>query len=137
MKLAALDRSLENLARLSLSQTSGKKVEVTDVTTGTKTVYHAIRAASRALSIDKRYIENYIYLNQEKPVFGKYIFKFIGEIYNNLNVSIQKSSKSLEVTDVETNVTTIYPSVSLAARTLGIRQASISLYLKDARTKPF
>lgn len=137
MKLAALNRSHEDLTRLSLSQTSGKKVEVTDVTTGTKTVYHAIRAASRALSIDKRYIENYIYLNQEKPVLGKYIFKFIGEISNNLNVSIQKTSKSLEVTDVEINVTTIYPSVSSAARTLGIRQASISLYLKDARTKPF
>ncbi|PQE22343.1 GIY-YIG endonuclease (mitochondrion) protein [Rutstroemia sp. NJR-2017a BBW] len=49
---------------------NGIKVEVTDLETNTTTTYHAIRAAARALDIDKRYIEHYIYLKQDKPVLG-------------------------------------------------------------------
>jgi hypothetical protein len=43
----------------------------------------------------------------------------------------------VEVTNVETNEVTLYPSISSAARGLGYRQASISLYLKENRAKPF
>lgn len=63
--------SPEVLAKMSTDQSTGIKVEVTDVETQTSTTYHAIKAAARALSIDKRYIEHYIYLNQDKPVLGK------------------------------------------------------------------
>jgi hypothetical protein len=65
------------LDKLSKAQSSGIKVEVTDVETNTSTIYHAIRAAARALDIDKRYIEHYIYLKQDKPVLGRYIFKLV------------------------------------------------------------
>jgi len=135
--------SPEYLAKMSIDQTSGVKVEVTDVETQTTTTYHAIRAAARALSIDKRYIEHYIYLNQDKPVLDKYTFKLIssdGEILNPFNdpsVKVQKSSKKIEVTNVETKEVTLYPSIGAAARALGYRQPSISLYLKENRTKPF
>lgn len=57
---------------MSRSQSSGIKVEVTDLETKISTTFHAIRFAARALSIDKRYIENYVFLNQDKPVLGKY-----------------------------------------------------------------
>lgn len=69
--------SPEILAKLSKAQSSGIKVEVTDVGTNTSTTYHAIRAAARALEIDKRYIEHYIYLKQDKPVLGRYTFKLV------------------------------------------------------------
>jgi hypothetical protein len=49
----------------SLGQSTCLEVEVTDINTGVKSTYHAIRAAARALNIDRRYIENYIYLKQE------------------------------------------------------------------------
>jgi hypothetical protein len=100
IRLAALKRteSPEVLAKMSTEQTSGIKVEVTDVETQTSTTYHAIKAAARALSIDKRYIEHYVYLNQAKPVLGKYTFKLIsndGNIncFNDPSIKVQKTSK--------------------------------------------
>jgi hypothetical protein len=45
-----------------------QRVEVTDLESNSKTEYHAIRAAAKALGLDKRYIENFIYLNQTTPV---------------------------------------------------------------------
>lgn len=145
IRLAAKKRaeSAEYLAKMSTDQTSGMKVEVTDVETQTTTTYNAIRAAARALSMDKRYIEHYIYLSQDKPVLGKYTFKLISCDDGNLNpfndpsIKVQKTNKKIEVTNVETKEVTLYPSIGAAARALGYRQPSISLYLKENRTKPF
>lgn len=80
------------LTKLSKGQPGGIEVEVTDLETNTTTIYHAIRAAARALNIDKRYIENYIYLKQDNPVLGKYIFrlKSKGESTNLIHGKIQK-----------------------------------------------
>lgn len=60
------------MAKISASQSSGIKVEVTDLETNTITTYHAIQAADNALSIDIVYIEHSIYINQGKSVLGKY-----------------------------------------------------------------
>lgn len=136
MKLAANNLSAENLLQRSLSH-KDKKLEVTDITTGLNTIYHAIRAAARALNIDRRYIEKYIYLKQVQPVRQRYLFKLIEEGVNKDNIRLQKTSQKVVVTDVETNDITIYSSVTSAAKSLGLHQASISLYLKDKRTKPF
>lgn len=137
MRIAAQNRekSPEVTAKLSGAQLS-IKVEAVDLETNTSTVYNAVKAAARTLSIDKRYIENYVYLNQDKPVLGRYTFKFI-DTESMLEEKVQKTSKRLEVTNVETKEVTVYFSIGAAARALGYRQASISLYLKDNRTKPF
>nr|YP_009577904.1 GIY-YIG endonuclease [Cordyceps cicadae]QBG64891.1 GIY-YIG endonuclease [Cordyceps cicadae] len=143
IRIAAINRmkSPEVLAEMSVNQSSGIKVEVTDIETQTVTIYHAIKAAARALSIDKRYIEAYIYLNQDQPVLNKYTFKLIkndkNNHFNDPYIKLQKTSQSLEVTNVETKEVTIYPSIGSAAKALGYRQGSISLYLKDNRIKPF
>lgn len=140
MRLAANNRvkSPEVSDKLSAAQPNGIKVEVVDLETNTSTVYDAIKAAARALSIDRRYIEHYIYLNQDKPVLGRYTFKFINSNDKKIEQQqLQKTSKKIEVTNTNTNEVTIYPSIGAAARALGYRQASISLYLKDNRTKPF
>lgn len=150
MRAAALKRSPETLAKMSASQSMKIKVEVTDIETNTSTIYHAIKAAARALGIDKRYIEHYIYLNQDKPVLGKYTFKLLdteGQVENQPNIGkvqsegsvglsregstqttgfsaaikVQKTSKKVEVTNVETKEVTIYPSIGAAARALGYR----------------
>lgn len=136
-------KSPEYLANLSKSQYSSIKVEVTDLERNTSTVYHAIKAAARALDIDKRYIEHYIYLKQDKPVLGRFTFKLVNLnsdlLYTNLvnKKKVQKTCLKIEVTNIETNERTIYPSIGSAARALGYRQAAISLYLKDNRTKAF
>jgi|ERR1044071_3180291 hypothetical protein len=141
MRLAANKRSSETLAKLSLAQPTNIKVEVTDIETNTSTIYHAIRAAARALDIDKRYIEHYIFLNQDKPVLDRYTFKLLSSNDENINLvkaeKVQKTSLKVKVTNVQTNEVTIYPSISAAARALGYHQASISLYLKENRTNPF
>nr|QID02733.1 hypothetical protein [Orbilia oligospora]QID02801.1 hypothetical protein [Orbilia oligospora] len=131
-------KSPKILAKLSESQSSGIKIEVTDLKTNTSTSYHAIRAAARALDIDKRYIENYIYLKQDKPVFDRYTFKLLNTEEKKIIVKkVQKTSQKVEVTNVETKEIKIYSSIGAAARALGYHQASISLYLKENRTKPF
>ena len=109
--------------------------------TNNTTTYHAIRAAARALDIDKRYIEHYIYLKQDKPVLGKYTFKLNlnsdDKSTNLINEKVQKTSMKVEVTNVNTKEITIYSSITAAAKALSYRQPSISLYLKENRTKPF
>ena len=143
MRIAASKtfKSTEFLTKLSKGQSSCIEVEVTDLETNTTTTYHAIRAAARALEIDKRYIEHYIYLKQNKPVFGRYTFKLNlnseDESTNLIQEKVQKTSMKVEVTNVETKEVTIYSSISAAARVLGYRQPSVSLYLKENRSKPF
>lgn len=141
MSIAANKRnqSLEYITKVSEAQPKNIKIEVTNIETNTSMVYNAIRAAARALDLDRRYIENYIYLNEDKPVLGKYTFKLISSEKSNTNpvVNTQKTSKKLKVTNVDLQKVTVYPSIGAAARELGLRQASISLYLKENRTKPF
>lgn len=141
MRIAAYKRSPETSAKFSAVQPRSIKVEVTDMETNTTTIYHVIRAAARILGIDKRYIEHYILLNQDKPVFARYTFKLLdskNKSPNLINVEkVQKTSKKVEVTYVDTNEVTIYSSIGAAARALGYRQASISLYLKENRTNPY
>jgi hypothetical protein len=143
MRIAASKtfKSPEFLTKLSKGQPSGIEIEVTDLETNNTSTYHAIRAAARALDIDKRYIEHYVYLKQDKPVLGRYTFKLtLNSDHMNtklINEKVQKTSKRVEVTDVETKEITVYSSITAAAKALGYRQPSISLYLKENRTKPF
>lgn len=119
MRIAASKtfKSPEFLTKLSKGQSCGIKVEVTDLITNTTTTYHAIRAAARALDIDKRYIEHYIYLKQDKPVLGRYTFKLNSDESTNLMEveKVQKTSIKVEVTNVETKEVTLYSSISAAA----------------------
>lgn len=136
MSIAAKKRneSSEYLAKLSLAQSNSTEIEVLDLKTNISTKYHAIRAAARALNIDKRYIEQYIYLNKDKPVLDRYTFKLLSHKFIE---KIQKTSINLEVTNIETKEIKVYSSIGVAARDLGYYQASISLYLKENRTIPF
>lgn len=145
MRIAASKRSKspEFLANQSKSKSNSIGVIVTDLETqapkATITNYHAIRAAARALAIDKRLIENYIYLNQDKPVLGRYTFKLLDPKKKSLNLDIKfnNNSTKLEVTNLEANEVKIYPSIGAAARVLKCHQSSISAYLKANRNNPF
>ena len=75
-------------------------------------------------------------MKQVQSVLDRYTFKLIEEGVNKDNTRLQKTSQKVEVTDVETNDITIYSSVT-SAKSLGLHQTSISLYLKDKRTKLF
>jgi NUMOD1 domain len=92
MCLAANNIFKSPLAKLSTAQPNSIKVEVLDLETNIYTVYDAIKAAARALSIDRRYIEHYIYLTQNKPVLDRYIFKLI----NTNDKKIEKFKKLIK-----------------------------------------
>lgn len=124
MRIAAIlvNQSPKTLANKSAAQPKNIAVEVTDLETNTSTVYHAIRAAARALGIDRRYIEHYIYLKQDKPVLGRYIFKLLNaaekghtSLGGDVNY-IQKTSLKVQATNVVTQEVTVYPSIGAAAR---------------------
>ena len=146
MRIAASKtfKSPEFLTKLSKGQSTGIEVEVTDLEAqapNNTTTYHAIRAAARALDIDKRYIEHYIYLKQDKPVLGRYTFKLNlnsdDKSISLISERVQKTSMKVEVTNVDTKEVTVYSSITFAAKALGYRQPNISLYLKENRIKPF
>lgn len=48
-----------------------------------------------------------------------------------------KTTKKIEVTDLDTNEINTYPSISLAGKALGISQESLSLYIAKKRSSPF
>jgi hypothetical protein len=112
-----------------------------DKQTGVETVISSIRTAARILDIDKRYIENYIFLKEKKLVLGRYSFELPDKekyiLKRDSYSSLQPTAQKIEVIDVTTNTTTIYPSMTSAGKSLGIRQPCISLYLKNKRTKPY
>lgn len=116
-------KSPEFLTKLSKGQSTGIEVEVTDLEAqapNNTTTFHAIRAAARALDIDKRYIEHYIYLNQDKPVLGRYTFKLNLNSDNRslklISEKVQKTSMKVEVTNVDTQEVTVYSSITAAAK---------------------
>jgi hypothetical protein len=100
-------------------------------------VFHSLKTAARELKIDRRYIENFVYLNQLEPVLGRYVFKFDKTKMNFKVNSNQPKAQQLYVLDNVTGIETIYPSITIAGKSLGLRQAAISLYIKDKRTKPY
>lgn len=58
---------------------------------------------------------------------------FVTRIENGVNY-IRPGSKSIEVTDLESNTTNIYPSITLAGQAIGVSKASVSQYLKSKQT---
>ncbi|MBY3555997.1 hypothetical protein HGI15_21850 [Modestobacter lapidis] len=120
MRMSAIKRfnNIENLKKLSLSQPSSISVEVTDLKNNTIIKYNAIKAAARDLNIDHRHILNYVYLNNNKPILNRYIFKLIkpealDNNDNNLNnlkyITNQKNSQKLEVLNLDTATPGRYP----------------------------
>ena len=55
----------------------------------------------------------------------------------NIEKKVTRGTKGVEVTDLETNKVTIYPSFTLAAEALNITPSSISGYFAKQRVNPF
>jgi hypothetical protein len=62
-----------------------------------------------------------------------YTITKIADSQNNVN----RKRKNIEVTDLDTNQVTIYPSFTLASEALGVPQSSLSGYFAKKRTNPF
>jgi len=136
MRLNALNKFLLVLAKISADQSTNQAIEVINLQLNTKTTYHSIRFAAKVLALNRRYLVNYIYLNQIKPIISRFLVKNKEEpVLKKLNVQI--TARKTEVTDLSKGVITNFSSLSSVAKALGLRQASISLYLKENCKKPF
>jgi hypothetical protein len=80
-----IPKSKETRAKMSASQmgnSNGKnqpnsiKIEVTDLETNTKTIFNSISAAAKALNILQQTISVYFKRNQQKPIKGRYVFRY-------------------------------------------------------------
>lgn len=132
------------LEKLSLAQKNTIPVIVTDIINNTVTEFHSIKGAARKLALDHRYILNYIFLNQTKPIKDRYTvaLKLNPDTLKNISersILLQKSSKKIIVLDLDTNIVEEFLSIGQAARKLGLRQSNISEYLKNLhkRKMPF
>lgn len=128
-----LKRGLNNPHRLLIS--------VTDTLTGTETIYNSYNLAAKVIGVHSGQITQYFSKNQVKPFLKRYILKKIENTHLDLDRSIQKdkiveswrAGIELEVLDLKTNATTLYPSVREAARILGLSHSTIIKYEKLAQ----
>lgn len=59
----------------AFDQPNSQKISVMDLYTNISTSYSAIKVAGKAININYRYLYNYFFLNQEKPLLERYILK--------------------------------------------------------------
>lgn len=125
-----------NKYKLSLWTGNPKGIVVKDLNLVTNeiTIYQSIRVAARAIGVNDKIIENYLYVDASKPILDKYLIELLSR---NNKTYLQKTSKDIEVTNVLTGVVKVYPSIGTAAIYLKLHQAPFYLYIKDKRLKPF
>lgn len=134
-KAAILRNSKEDyIEKLSNSQPTNIKVISIDILTGEKKNFNSINSAARFYEIDRDVIYNNLYLKNNKPCLKRYNF-IANKPLTESNIS-QKNSMSIQVIDVDTNITYNFLSQGQAARKLGIHQNYISKYLSNNRTDP-
>jgi hypothetical protein len=94
-----------------------------------------MKAAYQFLGVSSRRLSNY--LNDNKSLYTN------GQVSNIKGYTISRLAsfkgdcKMIKVTNIQTNEVINYSSISLASKSLGILQSSISLYLRKKRTTPF
>ena len=99
--------------------------------------FSTLTDAAEYLDISQTRLSNYLKKN-EAPSDAKIKGYIISKISKDLqNSTVSKSAQAIEVTNVETNEITVFPSFVLAAKALGIRRSSISGYLMNKRTSSF
>ena len=138
MRLKSLNRSSKIKLSLSLGNNKSTAIKAHDLKTDVSYTYHSIRYAAKSLNIKRGSIINYLFIDNKLPVINRYTFELINLSNINYIKNIkQKTAKKIEVIDVINNNTIVYDSIGTAAKSLGLYQASISLYLKKGRTNLF
>jgi len=114
-------------------------VLLTNPTTGISKEFSTTKDACDYLEISAKRLSNYfknIESSSDKEVntIKGYIITKLDSLSPN---AVKRYSKSIEVTDIITKEVTIYSSISLAAKALGISAASISTYFNRKRNTPY
>jgi group I intron endonuclease len=101
--------------------------------------YNILRKAGSSLgykhSVESRANISAFHMGRKRSLEDK--ANISASLMGNSNGKNQPSSLKIQVTDIELNSKTIFPSIKAAARSLNIRQSSISNYLASNPTNPF
>jgi predicted transcriptional regulator len=124
------DLSLKN----ENTRVAQQAVLLTNKETGDIKEFCSMVDAAKYLNISRKALRNY--LDEIVKTGSKTIKGFTISKIANIN-KVSKSAKKIEVTDIKKNEVTIYSSMSLAGKALGVRIESLSRYLANKQTKPF
>lgn len=103
-----------------------------NVETGDKKEFVSMTDAAKYLNVSRARLLYFINKTEDETLKGYSVSKL-----ENLENKIPRGTKGIEVTDLETNEVTIYPSFTLAAEALNIPTSSISGYFAKQRVNPF
>lgn len=109
-------------------------VLLTDKITGKIFKFTSITAAAKFMEVSRRrlwYFFNKIN-NEDESIKGYVVSKIM-----DTQLIVNRKLKTIEVTNVETNEVTIYPSIFLAAKALNVTQGNLSRYLSQKRNIPY
>jgi len=121
------------ISKFSLSQPSRKLVSVTDLETGTESIFDSIALAGKSLGVYGSQISNYFLRKGTNPFKGRYILKQIDKPTIEERVEEIESWRTgveIEVLNLKSNVTTVYPSIRDTARVLGIVHSTVQKHFK-------
>jgi predicted transcriptional regulator len=102
-----------------------------NVETGDKKEFVSMTDAAKYLNVSRARLWYFINKTEDETLKGYSVSKL-----ENLENKITRGTKGIEVTDLETNEVTIYPSFTLAAEALNISPSSISGYFAKQRVNP-
>ena len=103
-----------------------------NVETGDKKEFVSMTDAAKYLNVSRARLWYFIHKTENETLKGYSVSKL-----ENIENKITRGTKGIEVTDLETNEVTIYPSFTLAAEALNISPSSISGYFAKQRVNPF
>lgn len=110
--------------------TTSIKVEVTDINTNITTIYESKKKAAKGIGVDEKTLRNYekkikqmkLKIINNNLYKNKFIIKFFRD---DSAVCLKGKGVKVEVTDITTNVTTVYPSIFKAAKGIGINEKTL------------
>ena len=126
-----------NVAETSSTSNYNKQqaILLTNKLTGISKKFSSMKETAEYLEISRAALW-YFFKNtantESETLKGHVISKIVDS-----HVKVNSKSIKIEVTDIDTNEVTIYPSFTLAAEALGVPRASISRYLGKKRTNPY
>ena len=131
--LSLIDKEITKVSSPSNdTKISQQPVLLTNKETGDIKEFTSMTDAAKYLNVSRARLWYFIHKTEDETLKGYSVSKL-----ENLENKITRGTKGIEVTDLETNEVTIYPSFTLAAEALNIPTSSISGYFAKQRVNPF
>ena len=140
LRAMGLNRVVSEETRKKMSEvhigqepTTGIKVEVTDIKTNITTIYESIVKAAKGLGVNVKTLWDYEQKLKQMELEPKNLYKnkwLINFLREDSNLSSRGKGVVVEVTDITSNVTTVFTSIKQAANGIGVNEKTIANFEK-------